>query len=188
MNKRTFASGLGFAVSLLAAQSQAVELTTITPKGHVTYTAGDDWVVLGAQSKLPVAAFGYQIPDPADEGTSHSTNVSVSLYDLDTSKGREAFKTIGKKYGASEPKASRIGEWKVLEQSPNQGGTRYVILDAYKAVADVTVAVRLAWPQLAAHSRDYDRKMRKIFERLLSSVRGELGPHKRRDGDVLRRR
>jgi hypothetical protein len=156
-------------------------------KGHVTYTAGDDWIVLGAQSKTPVAAFGYQIPDPADEGTPHSTNVSVSLYDLDTSKGREAFKTIGKKYGVGEPKASRVGEWKVLEQSPNQGGTRYVILDAYKAVADVTVAVRLAWPQLATHSRDYDRKLRKIFERLLSSFRGELGLYKRRDGDVLRR-
>jgi hypothetical protein len=75
----------------------------------------------------------------------------------------------------------------VLEQSTNQGGTRYVLLDAYKAVADVTVAVRLAWPQLAAHSRGYDRKMRKVFEDLLSSVRGELGPYKRRDGDVLRR-
>jgi hypothetical protein len=187
MNKRAFANALGFAVILLAARSQAVELTTITPKGHVTYTAGDGWVVLGAQSKLPVAAFGYQIPDPADEGTPHSTNVSVSLYDLDTSKGREAFGTIGKKYGAGEPKASRVREWRVLEQSANQGGTRYVILDAYRAVADVTVAVRLAWPQLAAHSRGHDRKMRKVFEDLLSSVRGELGPYKRRDGDVLRR-
>jgi hypothetical protein len=187
MNKRTFAGGLGIAVFLLAAKSQAVEFTTVTPKGYVTHMAGDDWVVLGVQSKLPVAASSYQIPDPADEGTPHSTNVVVSLYDLDTSKGREAFKTISKKYGVGEPKASRVGEWRVLEQSVSQGGTRYVILDAYRAVADVTVALRLAWPQLAAHSPGYDREMRKVFEGLLGSVRGELGPYKRRDGDVLRR-
>jgi hypothetical protein len=187
MNKRTLASLFGVVIFLLTAKAEAVELTTITPKGNVTFTAGDDWPVVSAQSKLPVAAFAYQIPDPADEGTPHSTNVSVSFYDLETTRGREAFTTIGKRYGTGEPKVSRIGEWQVLEQSVNQGGTGYVILDAHRAVADVTVAVRLAWPQLVAHARGYDRKMRDVFEKLLSSVRGELGQYKRRDGDVLRR-
>ncbi|MGD0836010.1 MAG: hypothetical protein ABSB49_05115 [Polyangia bacterium] len=43
------------------------------------------------QTKLPVAVWGFQIRDPADEGTPHSTNVGVSFYDLNTPEGQRAF-------------------------------------------------------------------------------------------------
>ena len=186
MNVRLISMTLGIAALLWTARAEAVDLTVVTPKGHVTFSVGDEWGA-GSPTKLPAAVFAFQIPDRADEGTPHSTNVAVGIYDPNTVQGRDALKTFGKRYGTSEPKSSHIGAWQVLEQSADQGGTGYVILDARRDIVDVTATIRLAWPQLAAHSKDYDRKMRETFRKLLDSVHGELGQYQRKDGDVVRR-
>jgi hypothetical protein len=186
MNLRTISNTIGLAALLWTSRAVAGDLAVVTPKGHVTFSVGDEWPA-GTPTKFPAAVFAFQIPDPADEGTPHSTNVAVGIYDPKTVQGRDALKTFGKKYGTSDPKASRIGAWQVLEQSADQGGTRYVILDARRDVVDVTATVRLAWPQLAAHSKDYDRAMRETFRKLLDSVHGEVGQYQRKDGDVVSR-
>src|SRR5258708_7813284 len=101
---------------LLASTAEAVDLTIVTPKGYVTFTAGDDWPVIGTQTKMPVAAMAFQINDPADDDTPDSTNVAVNLYDHTTQEGREAMKAIGKKYGTAEPKILHINGWEVFDQ------------------------------------------------------------------------
>ena len=170
-----------------SAAEAAVEFTVITPKGHVAFVAEDEWTVIATQPKLPVAVLAFQIKDAADEGTPHSTNVALSLYDPRTPKGREAMKGIGRGYGADPPKVSRVGDWQVFDQQAAQNGAVYTILDARREVADVTVSVRLAWPRLRGHARDHDSVMRDLFRRVLASVRGRLGPHEAKPGEVIRR-
>jgi len=172
---------------LVPAVAEAVELTVITPKGEVAFLAEDEWTVIASQTKLPVAVMAFQIKDPADEGTPHSTNLAVSLYDPSTPQGREAMKGIGRKYGTDQPKIRRAGEWQVFDQQAVQGGTPYTILDARREVADVTVSVRLAWPSLKAHARNHASAMRDLFAKVLASIRGRLGPHEPKPGEVIRR-
>lgn len=167
--------------------AEAVELTIITPKGYVSFTAADEWAVIGSQTKLPVAVMAFQIKDPADDGTPDSTNVAISLYDQSSPEGREGMKGIGKKYGVVPPKVSRVGEWQVFDQRNTQNGTEYTILDARREVADVTVSVRLAWPHLKAQARDHESAMRGIFSKLLASVHGGMGQHQPRPGETVLR-
>src|SRR3954454_7972213 len=91
-----------------AASVEAVELTIITPKGSVSFTAADEWSAGPAQTKLPVAAIPFQVTDPADEGTPDSTNLVVSLYDQTSQAGRDGLRTIGKRYGSIPPMVSRV--------------------------------------------------------------------------------
>jgi hypothetical protein len=170
-----------------SAAEAAVELTVITTKGEVGFTAEDEWVVIGMQTKLPVAVVAFQIKDPTDEGTQDSTNLAVNLYDLGTPQGREAIKTVGKKYGIDQPKASRVGDWQVFDQQSTQNGSVYTTLDARREVADVTVSVRLAWPHLKAHTKGHESAMRALFTRVLASVHGRLGPHDAKPGEINRR-
>jgi hypothetical protein len=170
-----------------SAAEAAVEFTVITTKGEVGFTAEDDWVVIGMQTKLPVAVVAFQIKDPADEGTQDSTNLAVNLYDLGTPQGREAIKKVGKKYGIDQPKASRVGDWQVFDQQSTQNGSVYTTLDARREVADVTVSVRLAWPHLKAHTKGHESAMRALFARVLASVHGRLGPHDAKPGEINRR-
>jgi hypothetical protein len=165
----------------------AVELTVITPKGHITFVAEDEWEVIATQTQLPVAVVAFQIKDGVDEGTPHSTNLALGLHDPGSAKGREAIKGIGRKYGASPPKVSRVGDWQVFDQQAAQQGAIYTILDARRDLADVTVSVRLAWPTLKRHARDHDSVMRDLFRKFLGNVRGRLGPHEAKPGEVIRR-
>lgn len=96
-------------------------------------------------------------------------------------------KGIGRKYGTVSPTVSRVGEWQVFDQRNTQNGTDYTILDARREVADVTVAVRLAWPHLKAHAKSHESEMRALFSKLLASVHGDLGQHQPRPGETVLR-
>jgi hypothetical protein len=176
-----------FSLALLASKGEAVELTIVTPKGHVSFAVEDEWKVVASKSKMPVAVMAFQVPDPFDEGTPESTNVAVTMCDPTTLECQKALKLVGKKYGNVEPKVSRRGEWQLFEQEAPQNDTPYTILDLRREAADVTVSVRLAWPHLKAHSNDHDGEMRALFGKLLTSVHGALGPYQPKPGEVGRR-
>src|SRR5579885_2447027 len=105
---------LAIAAGLIAAataQRNGIQLTIITPHGYVQFVAADDWPIIASQSKMPVAVMAFQILDPADDGTSDSTNLAVSLYDQNSVQGREAMRLVGKKYGSADPSVTRLGGW-----------------------------------------------------------------------------
>src|SRR5712664_3860071 len=60
-----------------AFSADQVDFSLITDKGWVQFTAGGDWKVLKMDTKNPVRVALFQLPNPADEGTSDSTNASV---------------------------------------------------------------------------------------------------------------
>lgn len=165
-----------------------VRLTIITTGGSVAFTVGDDWPVIAMQSKMPIAAASFQIPNSADEGTSESTNLALMLYDLSTGRGRTAFETPIKQYGTEAPKTEHFGEWTVYRQEVLQGAMRYTIIDAKKSnVADVSVSARLAWPHLESNPKNYDSQMEFVFLTFLGSVHGEFGQYTPRSNEVVRR-
>jgi hypothetical protein len=163
------------------------EFKIITPKGFVAFSVGNEWPVIAMQPKLPVAAAGFQIPNPADEKTSASTNLAITLYDEATAKGREALAAVGRTYGQQPPTIDHRNNWTTYAQESKQGDTLYTVIDGKSKIADVAVAIRLAWPHLANNARDYDKQMKALFQRVLESIHGNVGPYKPQPNDVIRR-
>ena len=141
----------------------ATKLSIVTPNGSVSFVAADDWTALNMQTKMPIGAAVFQIPNPADAGTPDSTNLVILLYD-NSERARDAFKGVPKTYSEAPPVPSDWNGWTVWRQESVQGDTRYTILDAKRAsVADVAVSVRLAWPHLATNNPNHDREMEALF-------------------------
>jgi hypothetical protein len=180
-----------FWLVILLLQSTAAscaELTILTNHGYVAFAPGDDWPVISTQTHLPVAVMAFQIPNASDEGTPDSTNLSISLYDLSTERGRNAFERSGSQLGSQSPSQEDIGTWRVIRQESTQGATRYTILDAQDSkIADVAVGIRLAWPHLETNAITYNGEMEAIFRGFISSVHGARGPYIPRNGEVIRR-
>ncbi len=166
--------------------ASGIEFKIITPKGFVAFSVGSEWPVIAMQSKLPIAAAGFQIPNPADENTSDSTNLAITLYDETIAKGREALGAVGKAYDRKPPMIDHRNNWIIYAQESKQGDTLYTILDGKTKIADVAVAIRLAWPHLANNAQDYDKQMKALFRRVLDSIHGSMGPYKRQPNDVIR--
>lgn len=165
----------------------AVELTVVTAGGYVRFTVPDEWQVLNAQTKPPASALVFQIANPADNGTQHSTNVIVSLFDLNTEQGKAAMSRVGKQYGPDAPTVSTKEGWTVYTQTADQQGAKYTIVDAIRKAADVTVSIRFAWPALSNNPANYDRSMITAMQAVQKSVTGGLGAPPARPGEVIRR-
>ncbi|WP_457424315.1 hypothetical protein [Roseateles sp. P5_E7] len=175
------------ALAMASAPATAVELTVVTTKGYVRFEVPDEWTVLKAQTKPPVSALAFQIANPADEGTPHSTNVAVSLMDTKTEAGKKAASRIGVQYGSASPVVSQEGAWTLYSQGADQGGVRYQVVDAARDIADVVVSIRFAWPELPANGAGYNEAMRAALRGVQNSVSGGLGIPPPRPGEVIRR-
>jgi len=163
-------------------------LKIITNKGYVSFTVGDDWPVISMQSKLPIAAAGFQIPNPADKGTPDSTNLALMLYDLSTDRGKAVFESPIKQYGANQPQMGKYGEWTLYRQQAQQGSTRYTIIDSKKMnVADVSVSTRISWPHLTSDSKQHNANMESLLYTFLDSIKGTLGTLTPNQNEVIRR-
>ncbi|WP_263354029.1 hypothetical protein [Acidicapsa acidisoli] len=160
--------------------------TVLTANGYVSFSVSKDWRVITMQSKPPVAVAGFQLVNQADKHTSDATNVVISLIQPGTEEGERALIKIGKSYEGSVTASSRLG-WDLYSQKAHQKETEYAVLDAKKSIADVIVAVRVAWPHLSKNSPQYDSGMQEIFDNLLKSIDGNLGVYTTQPGDVLRR-
>lgn len=177
-----------FMLMILAAPLvAAVDLSVITPKGYVKFAVPDSWAVLAMHTKMPKAIMSFQIPNLADEGSADSTNLAISIYDQNDVQGQAASAEIGKTFGGNVPKLSIYRDWHLYTQEAAQGATVYSIVDAKKKVADVTVAVRIAWPHLPNNPQQYDLEMKSVLASVLNSVSGGLGEYKAKKAEVIRR-
>jgi hypothetical protein len=122
MSKAAMTSlAIGFALTVASAD---VEMNIVTNKGYVAFIVGDDWAVVSMQTKLPIAAAAFQIPNPAERGTSDSTNLAIVLYDAQSKKARSAFDSSVTVPGSKPPQPERYAEWTVWRQESSQGSTR----------------------------------------------------------------
>lgn len=180
---------LGLATVLLTMGAfGATELKIITNGGHVAFTAGDDWQVLQMQTEMPVATIVFQLPNPADVGSSDSTNLVIQLFEKGSAAEKSIFASPAQQYGAVPPILDSLQGWTIIRQNASRGTTTYSVWDAKKSgVADVSVSIRLAWPQLATNSPNYAAEMESLFRQFLLSVSGEVGAYEPQDGEITRR-
>lgn len=175
-------------VRSLGQASHEVVMKIFTPKGFVAFRAEGNWAVLSMQSKLPIAAATFQLPNPADEGTPDSTNLVLMLYDPESADGRAGYAAPVKQYGDAPPRTEVKHGWTIYRQEARQNETLYSVWDARREdVAGVKATVRLAWPHLSANVPDYASRMSKTFDDFLISVRGHVGPYTPLPGEVTRR-
>jgi len=178
-----------FAATLVAVGSPASAsgFAIVTAKGYVRFAVPDDWHLLAMQSKPPVSVVAFQIVNPADEGTPHSTNVAISLFHVETEQGRAAVASVGHQYGVEPPSVRSQDGWSIYTQEAMQRGALYTVIDASKPFADVVVGVRFAWPHLPANAPGYADSMNEAFASLRRSVGSGWGvPEPGIDGVVLR--
>lgn len=176
--RRLITAGLLVLTPMMAAQAD-VGAKIVTPQGHVAFAVGDDWKVVQMQTRMPVATAVYQVPNPADEKTSESTNVVIILYDLSTDRGRRRFNIPLPTYGEKKPAESTQEGWTVFRQTGTQNDVQYTILDARRdKIGDVAASVRVAWPHLPGNAKGYDERMEKTFRSFLASITGHIGIEK----------
>jgi hypothetical protein len=172
----------------LPAAHADVAMKIVTPKGYVGFVTGDDWTVVQFQSRTPVATAVFQVPNPADEKTTESTNIVLILYDLATDRGRRRFNLPLPTYGESKPAQSTLEGWTVYRQTGIQNDVEYTILDARREkIGDVAASVRVAWPHLANNAVGYDERMEQAFRSFLAGVQGHEGPWTPGKDEVLHR-
>ena len=163
-------------------------LKVITNNGVVAFVADDQWPVISMQSKLPIAAVVFQLPNAADENTPHSTNLVLKLYDQNSEKGKSAYAAPVPHYGTAALQLEKWQGWTISRQETQTNGVPYTILDAKRPdVGDVSASARLAWPHLAANPRSYDRDVELRFRQFLQSVQGKPGKYEPQEGEVVRR-
>lgn len=171
----------------ITSATHAVELKIFTEDGYVSFAAEDQWPVIASQTKPPVAVMAFQIPNQGDASTQDSTNLSISLFTLNSPKAQSALAKIGKSFGFENPTNQKYKDWETYSQRAMQEQTSYTILDATKKVANVVVAARLAWPTLNTNRMSYDQEMRKLFYNFLDSINGYTGKYEPKPNEVVRR-
>jgi hypothetical protein len=164
-----------------------VGFTFVSSGGHVAFAAADNWPVIAMQPKLPIAQAAFQIPNAADEGTPHSTNIVFKFYKLGSPQASESLDQVGKQYGAKPPHQERFKEWTIYRQDAPQEGIVYTVLDAKRTFQTVAGSVRLAWPHLPSNAKGYDQLMERTFQSALSSVSEHVGPYEANPNEVIRR-
>ncbi len=175
-------------VASLPLKSGRVKITIVTADGFVSFSPRSAWRIGVMQSKPPVTQTVFQIPNDADEGTSNSTNLVISLITPDSDKAAAVLARIGKKFGEGKIVEGMSRGWKTYTQEATQNGTPYAVIDARRdGVAGQIVWARIAWPHLKNNPPDYDKKIVKEFRTLLDSVAGKTGAYVPQTGEVVRR-
>jgi hypothetical protein len=166
-----------------------VQFKIVAAAGAVAFSVPREWGVVSLGSKPPVATAVFLVPDPAARGGPYTTNVVLSIYHLDTDRGREASGVIGKAYGGVPPATGRYKAWTTYASQPSQGDTLYELLDATQTFGTLNakVGVRCVWPRLSSHAPGYDVGMVEACHAVLDSVAAIPGPYTPGPGEVLRR-
>lgn len=174
-------------VAVLPVKSGKVKMTIITADGFVSFTVPKDWQIGVMQSKPPVTQTVFQIRNAADEGTSHSTNLVVSLIEPESDKAAAAIARIGKKFGAGEVTEATHKTWQIWTQEADQDKILYSVIDARRDVAGHVAWARIAWPHLKNNAPGYDKKMVASFNALLDSFTGKSAPYQLQPAEIFRR-
>jgi hypothetical protein len=174
-------------VAVHLAPDGRTQFTLVTPAGYVGFASGD-WAVINIHSDLPAAGFDFQIPDPADQGTSESTNISLDVYQPATREARNAEAQFGRSLEpAGRPKMETYNGWTICSQGVVAKGTPYSLIDAESRQGDVEVFVHLNWPHLSGQPGTHNADMRALMLKTLDSVSSGTGAYAVQPGETVRR-
>ena len=137
-----------------AAASASADPATARPhtlaKGRVTFSVPATWTQIDPKG---IEGIGFQIPNPADQGTPDSANLAVTFQVNPGHPFGESLRNAGaeiKAHGGElvmkVPKTSLQDA--VLLFHVRQGSMPYIIIDRLARRSDIEVHVRASWPLL----------------------------------------
>jgi len=165
--KLTISAGLFLLAASLVAASDYVEFTIVE---RLRFSVPGDWPVIANKSTPEKTIFGFQIPNPADDGTPDSSNLAITSTYLKDHVSRDAFEKKDPSTNHEAREKKLVEGWRCASFSSHQKSTEYVIWDCERIVADCGVAVRMAWPHLPKNPADYDKQMETVLSDFLMSV------------------
>lgn len=172
MNRKTlalFLVVLSLVGRAVASQPGLVDFTIVD---RIQFSVPGDWPVITSKSTSEKTVFAFQVPNPADEGTPDSSDLSIIATDLRTAQDKDAFQTQPRDNSHNAVERKLVEGWDCSSSSAVQNSTRteYVIWDCRRVIHDCGVFVRVAWPHLPKNSPDYDDQMVKVLTNFLTSV------------------
>jgi len=157
-------------VALLSPSLNAVDHVEFTIFGRIRFSVPGDWPVIASKSDRNRTIFAFQVPNPADENTPDSTNLTIQSFYLRDPDSKSTFEKKSLKQDPSAQERKLAESWDCSSFQGKQGSTTYEIWDCHRVVTDVGVYVRVAWPGLPKNPADYDRKMQATLGEVLASV------------------
>ena len=176
MTQKAFVLFILVTVVFAAAIAAATDMVDFTIVNRVQFSVPADWPVIANKSTNEKTVFAFQIPNPADEGTSDSSNLSIIATDLKTTQDRDAFQKQPSSPDHNAQEKKLVEDWGCGTFSAAQQSTKtqYVIWDCRRTIADCGISVRTAWPHLPKNPPDFDKQMETVLTNFLTSV----GPFK----------
>ncbi|MGB8476175.1 MAG: hypothetical protein WCE61_19005, partial [Candidatus Acidiferrum sp.] len=155
-----------FSVSVAAVPDKVV----LTVVDRFQFSVPGEWPVIASKSTAEKTVFAFQVPNPADEGTPDSTNLSIVSAYLKNAEDKAAFEKKASTPDHDAQAKKLVEGWQCRSFSAMQKSTQYVVWDCYRVVADCGVSVRMAWPHLPKNPSDYDIQMESVLSDFLTSV------------------
>ena len=155
---------------LCPAASFAGEKVDFSIVDRIQFTVPGEWKVIASRSDASRTMFAFQILNPADEGTSDSTNLVLVAYNLNQPSEKESFEVKESQRGPNATNQKLVDGWDCSTFSAKQKRTNYVDWDCTRVVGQTGVFVRLAWPRLPRNAPDYDKSMEESLSDVLKSV------------------
>lgn len=119
-----------FVTGLLApAAAAATDMVDFTIVNRVQFSVPGDWPVIANKSTSEKTVFAFQIPNPADKGTSDSSNLSIIATHLKTAQDRDAFQTQPSSTDHNALVKNLVEGWgcSTFSAIQHSTGTQYVI-------------------------------------------------------------
>jgi hypothetical protein len=160
------------AAAAVSAQGRGVVLM----KGRLHLTVPSGWVDLQRQARETSDIIAFQIPNPADAGTTDSANVSVaanwSLGERNIERFSEGpLASLRQKPGTVvvNDVNSTDGSRTVLSRS-QQGSTPYLVIDTFGFGGGAHVWCRAAYPLLEGTAEQWNSDVVRDFNALVASI------------------
>jgi hypothetical protein len=158
-------------LSLLAASSlSAVDRVEFTIFARVRFSVPGDWPVIASKSDKNRTIFAFQVPNPADEESHDSTNLTVQSFYLKDPESKAVFVKKSSKEDPSAQEQKLVTDWECARFQAKQESMPYEVWDCHRSVEEVGVYVRAAWPHLPKNPRGYDQQMQTTLTDVLASV------------------
>jgi len=172
--KRLVALVLLVAVAAAAMSAEVTDWALM--KGRLHFSAPVGWIELPRQTRETSDIVAFQIPNPADEGTSDSANVAVTANWSLAERSIERFsegplRSLREMPGTIvvNDVTSADGSRTVLSRG-QQGSTPYLVIDTFGFGGGTHVWCRAAYPLLEGTSEKWNASVVRDYNTLVASI------------------
>jgi len=161
---------IAFLFSLVLSVANTAENVIHLQDEQVSLRCPPSWIIIAHKLGSPSDVIGFQIHNPADEGSDDSTNLSVVAWDLRQTEAMLKFTQALLEHEKQKHSVKQVGDWAINTWNDKQGDTPYEIRDCYRTAKPFGIHVRLAIPKLSKTTKEWYDKLETDFKKLLESI------------------